>query len=52
MLPVIIKIGDVEYRTGSFIRNQPYDGDWLMIADMVSNYVNDKLEEPEWFEND
>lgn len=40
MFPVVIKIGDVEYDTGSFTSNQPIDSDWQMIVDMVVMFAN------------
>jgi hypothetical protein len=40
MFPVVIKIGDVEYDTGSFITDQPVGSDWQIIAEMVEMFAN------------
>lgn len=42
MLPILIKIGDVEYNTGSLISGQPNGTDWEMVLDMVTMFVQDQ----------
>jgi hypothetical protein len=39
MFPIVIKIGDVEYDTGTMISNQPHGADWELILDMLTDFI-------------
>lgn len=46
MHKLVLKIGDKEYDTGSFISTDtPMGEDWGMIAGMVSEFVNFQMDE-------